>query len=91
MNTVINIKTKKEVKLRAQKVASELGLSLSAIINAYLRQLARAKEIHFSITPRMSLELERLIGKAEYDISREKNLSPRVSSHKELDAYFSAL
>lgn len=91
MNTVINIKTKKKVKVRAQKVASELGLSLSAIINAYLRQLARNKEIRFSITPRMSPDLERLIGHAEHDISRGKNLSLRISSHKELDAYFSSL
>lgn len=91
MNTVINIKTKKEVKVRAQKVASELGLSLSAIINAYLRQLARNKEVRFSIVPRMSPELEQMIGKAEYDIARRKNLSRPISSHKELDAYFSAL
>ncbi len=91
MNTVINIKTKKEIKARAQKVASGLGLSLSAIINAYLRQLARSKEIRFSLTPRISPELERLIGKVEYDITRRKNISPRVTSHKELDAYFSGL
>lgn len=91
MNTVINVKTKKEVKLRAQKVANDLGLSLSAIINAYLRQLARNKEIRFSLVPRMSPKLEQLIGKAEYDISRGKNLSPRVSSHKGLDEYFSSL
>lgn len=91
MNTVINIKTKKEVKLRAQKVAGELGLSLSAIINAYLRQLARNKEIRFSLIPRMSPELERLLGKAEYDVSRGKNLSRRIASHKELDEYFSSL
>lgn len=91
MNTVINIKTKKEVKLRAQKIAGELGLSLSAVINAYLRQLARNKEIRFSLIPRMSPELERLIGKAEYDIARGKNLSPRISSHKKLDTYFSSL
>jgi len=91
MDTVINVKTKKEVKLRAQKVAGELGLSLSAIINAYLRQLARTKEIRFSITPRMSPELERLIGKVDYDVARGKNLSRAVSSHKELDEYFSVL
>ena len=91
MDTVINIKTKKEIKARAQKVASKLGLSLSAIINAYLRQLARNKEIRFSIVSRMSSELEQMIGKAEYDIARGKNLSRRISSHKELDAYFSAL
>lgn len=72
-------------------MASELGLSLSAIINAYLKQLARTKEVNFSIIPRMSAELEQLIGKAEYDILRGKNLSHGISSHKELDEYFSSL
>jgi len=50
MNTaVINIKTNPEVKIKAQKVASELGFSLSALINGYLKQLIRTKSFHFSV------------------------------------------
>jgi len=49
MNTaVINIKTDPQVKLRAQKVASDLGFSLSSLINGYLRQLNRTKTVYFS-------------------------------------------
>ncbi|MBI4118716.1 MAG: type II toxin-antitoxin system RelB/DinJ family antitoxin, partial [Parcubacteria group bacterium] len=51
MKTVINIKTDKDVKKNAQGVAEELGLSLSAVINAYLRQFVRNKEIHFTAAP----------------------------------------
>lgn len=91
MKTVINIKTDTDVKHRAQKIASALGLSLSAIINAYLRQFARTKEVRFSLTPHMSPELEQLIGKAEHDIKKGVNLSKVVSSHKDLDAYLSSL
>ena len=51
MNTVvINIKTNPKVKAKAKKVASELGFSLSALINGYLKQLIKTKTVHFSLT-----------------------------------------
>jgi addiction module RelB/DinJ family antitoxin len=49
MNTaVINIKVQPDIKKRAQIVASELGFSLSALINAYLKQLVKTKTVIFS-------------------------------------------
>lgn len=45
---VINIKTDPKVKAKAQKIASELGFSLSALINGYLSQLIKTKTIHFT-------------------------------------------
>lgn len=51
MNTaVINIKTDIKLKTQAQKIASDLGFSLSALINGYLSQLVKTKTIHFSAT-----------------------------------------
>lgn len=47
---VINIKTDAKVKAHAQKVAAELGFSLSSLINGYLRQLVKSKEVHFSLS-----------------------------------------
>ena len=91
MKTVINIKTDKDVKQHAQKVAEELGLSLSTVINAYLRQFIRNKEIHLSVAPRMSLELEKYLGDIEKDIAKRKNFSGPFSSKHELDAYFASL
>jgi len=50
MNTaVINIKTDPKLKAEAQKTASELGFSLSALINGYLNQLTKTKAVHFSL------------------------------------------
>lgn len=50
MNTsIINIKTNPEIKANAQKVANELGFSLSALINGYLKQLVKTKTAHFSL------------------------------------------
>lgn len=91
MKTAINIKADKEVKKSAQKVAGELGLSLSAIINAYLKQFVRNKEVYFSSTPCMSTELEEFLGQVEQDIKGRRNLSPVFSSAKEMDRYLRSL
>lgn len=91
MNAVINIKTKKEVKESAQMVAQELGLSLSAVINAYLRQFVRNKMVHFSVASQMMPELENLLGKIEYDIQRGRNLSKPISSPEEMKNYLASL
>ncbi|MDD5433633.1 MAG: hypothetical protein PHE77_03195 [Candidatus Pacebacteria bacterium] len=91
MNTVINIKTKKDLKENAQKTAQELGLSLSAVLNAYLRQFVRNKAVYFSVASQMTPELENLLGKIEYDVQRGRNLSKPVSSAKEMKGYLSSL
>ena len=38
MDTTILIKTKKDIKLQAQSLAHDLGLSLADVVNASLRQ-----------------------------------------------------
>lgn len=87
MKTVINIKTDKEVKENAKKLAAELGLSLSNVMNAALRNFIRSREIYISSVPKMTPELERLLGMVEKDIKRRKNLSPAFSSEKEVVDY----
>ncbi|OGH48220.1 MAG: hypothetical protein A3A51_04330 [Candidatus Levybacteria bacterium RIFCSPLOWO2_01_FULL_39_10] len=50
MNTaIINIKTEISTKKQAQQVASKLGLSLSALINAYLKEVIKTKRVEFSL------------------------------------------
>lgn len=44
---VINIKIEPKIKERAKKVAADLGLSLSALINGYLRNFIKTKTIYF--------------------------------------------
>lgn len=49
MNTaVINIKTEPETKKQAQKVARDIGMSLSTLINSYLKQVIKTKTVTFS-------------------------------------------
>ena len=46
--TILNVKTDKKLKADAQKVAAELGVPLSTVVNAFLKQFVRDKEITFS-------------------------------------------
>lgn len=69
---VLNIKIDPKVKDEAQKVADELGFTLSAIINASLKNLARSKTISFSVLePSKSLKLA--IRSADNDYAKGKN------------------
>ena len=47
-HTIINVKTDKKLKVEAKKVAAELGVPLSTVINAFLKQFVRDKEITLS-------------------------------------------
>ena len=91
VKTVINIKSDKDIKEKAQKIAKDLGLPLSTLINAYLRQLIRNEEIYFSTAPQMTKELEETVALARQDLKANKNVSPIFSSKKELNAYLSSL
>jgi len=48
MTTIVNVKVEQKIKQQAQQVAEELGLTLSGVINAYLRQLIRTKTVFVS-------------------------------------------
>ncbi|MDO8460923.1 MAG: type II toxin-antitoxin system RelB/DinJ family antitoxin [bacterium] len=90
MQTVIHIKADQEIKENAAKVAKELGLSLSDIINASLRNFIRTREITFSDTPQMTPELEKLLERVEKDIKNNKNLAGPFSSAEEMDKYLNS-
>ncbi|MBU1091249.1 hypothetical protein KKA27_00010 [Patescibacteria group bacterium] len=91
MKTVINIKADKEVKEAAQKLAGEIGLSLSAIVNASLKQFVRKREVHFSVTRRMTPYLEGIIKEARNDYRTGKNIAGPFVSAKEMDEYLDSL
>ena len=57
MDTTILIKTKKDLKLQAQELASELGFSLTDIINASLRQFIVNQGIVISKIPTEELDI----------------------------------
>ncbi|OGI72536.1 hypothetical protein A3J61_01025 [Candidatus Nomurabacteria bacterium RIFCSPHIGHO2_02_FULL_38_15] len=56
MDTTMLIKTKKDLKLKAQELASELGFSLTDIVNASLRQFVINQGITISKIPTERLD-----------------------------------
>jgi len=91
MKTLINIKADKEVKERAQKVARSLGMPLSTIINAYLNQFIRTREVHFYLEGRLRPSVKRRLDRLQREALEGKNLSPAFRTPKEMDAYLESL
>src|SRR3989344_4839944 len=91
MTTVIHIKSDKEVKENAQKAAKELGLTLSDVINASLRNFIRTREVIFSHTPRITPELEKLLDKVEEDIKHNRNIFGPFKNAKEANKFLDGL
>lgn len=67
---VINIKTDAKIKANAQKVASELGFSLSSLINGYLRSLVKTKSVSYSLDEEKPSEM---LIKAIREAEEERN------------------
>ena len=91
MKTIINVKTDPRTKQEAAKLAQELGLTLSAVVQASLREFIRSKSFSVSAAPRMTPYLERLIGGTESDFRLHKNISGPFHDSGEVDAHLDSL
>lgn len=72
MNTVISVKVDKDVKASAQEVAQSAGLTLSALVNAYLRQVAATRRIELYAPEPMTPHLEKLVAEVEAELKAGK-------------------
>jgi addiction module RelB/DinJ family antitoxin len=79
MNTVISVRTDKDIKNEAAKVAKSVGLSLSTLINSYLRQIVATRRIELYAPEPMTPKLEGLIAKVEAELASGK-VSKKFSS-----------
>jgi len=76
MNSVqVNFKMNSKVKRDAQRVASEIGISLSDVWNSCVREFIRRRSITFSASEEPSNFLIKAIAESEEDI-RKGRLSP---------------
>ncbi|MES2971638.1 MAG: hypothetical protein V4702_04920 [Patescibacteria group bacterium] len=85
MKTVISVKTDVSTKLRAQSVAKQIGIPLSTLINAYLRDLASSGTVHFSAPEPMTPQMEKIIEQAERDIAAGDVSGPFKTSKELFD------
>lgn len=79
MNTVISVKIDKATKEAASEVAKSAGLTLSALVNAYLRQVVATRRIELFVPETMTPELENAIAAVEAEIAVGQ-ISPVFSS-----------
>ena len=83
MNTAaIYIKTQPEVKAKAQKIAKDLGLSLSSLVDSWLRQFVKTKSATLSAEERPSKYLIESIRKSEEQLKKGET-SPTFDNAKD--------
>ena len=84
MKTTTSIKLDKDIKDQASALASELGLSLSSVINATLKTFVNERRVAFSVSPEFNKKTEEKFLKIRKDIKNNKNLSKTFNESKEL-------
>jgi len=82
MKTVISVKVDTDVKARAQEVAASAGISISTLVNSYLRHISTTRRIELYAPEQMTPKLEGLIEAVEKEIAGG-HVSPGVSSADE--------
>lgn len=87
-NTAIYVKTEIETKKEAQKVAKELGLSLSAVMNRLLKQFVKTKTLTFSAEDEIPNEHTLAIMKQAEKNYKEGNTSPKFDNSEDMKKWF---
>jgi antitoxin component of RelBE/YafQ-DinJ toxin-antitoxin module len=81
MNTaILNIKTDPETKQQLKEFAAQMGLPVSALINAQIRQMLRTGEVRLTATLEPTPYLADIMREADKDIKAGTNLSPVFDS-----------
>jgi addiction module RelB/DinJ family antitoxin len=81
--TLITVKTDKTLKRAVQEVSDEIGISIGTLINSFLRQFVRTKEVYFSVSEKPNMYLRAVIDEAMREY-KEGKLPPPVNSVEEL-------
>ncbi len=84
---MVNIKMEPAVKLKAQKIAKDIGIPLGTLINIQLRQFIRDKGVAVSTGYTMTPYLEKILEQVERDKKTGKNFSPVFSDIDSAIAY----
>lgn len=84
MKTTLHIKVDKDIKHKSTKLADRMGLSLSAIVNASLRNFIKTETFTVSDAEPMTPYMEGWLREVEKDIKEGKNISKPLNSVDEL-------
>jgi DNA-damage-inducible protein J len=84
MKTTTSVKLDKEVKDQASKLATELGLNLSSVINATLKRFVIERRVSFSAEPELNEKSKKELREAMEDVKNSKNLVGPFSNISDL-------
>jgi len=76
MSKVITIKTDDATKEAAQALAKDAGLTLSSLINSYLKQVIATRRIEIYAPEQMTPKLEKMIEQVEKERKRGEVSGP---------------
>ncbi len=85
--TVLNVKIDKELKRQAQETAKALGLSVSTIVSAMLKDIVARRSITITDQPRLRPEVEAELLKISAEAKKGINVSPTFESVEESFAW----
>ncbi len=83
MKTVLNVKTDKDVKEKAQALAKHMGIPLSTIVNAHLKAFIESGEFTVTREPQLRPEVIKEINEAIREVRAGINMSPRFKNAKD--------
>ncbi len=89
--TIMNVKLSKTLKQDAQALADEIGVPLSTVVIANLKEFVRSRSLTVSALPRLKPEIEKELGDAIADYRAGKNISPILSSAKAVADHLKSL
>ena len=88
---IINIKVNKTLKRDAQDLADEIGVPLTTIITASLKEFVRSRSLTVSAFPRLKPEIERELGEAIAEYKEGKNVSIVFSKPDDVAGHLKSL
>ena len=83
--TILNIKTDPSTKLQIQEFAAELGVPVSVIMNAQIKQMLRDRKIILSTELEPTPYLEKIMRQVENDLLKNKNMTPAMNTKEAVD------
>ncbi len=87
MSTVLNVKIDDDLKKQAQATAKAIGLPMSTVVAASLREFVRTRSITISDPPRLKPEIEAELLRIAEEAEQGINVSPAFTNLEDAFAW----
>jgi antitoxin component of RelBE/YafQ-DinJ toxin-antitoxin module len=92
VKTLMSIKIDADTKKKAQRKAKYIGMPLSTIVNAYIKDFVRSPTVTFPAEPnRLKPEVENDLIEAYEDYKKGRNVVGPFSNAEAMDKYLDGL